>query len=106
MPNQSSNSTATALRDVVNKMGLPKAIVSSDGGEFKERFKHILDAEGIDHIVMTTDLSFIDRFIRTIKSMLFERVEHIKKGWHLLFPAVIKQYKIQHMIQPKLNLLM
>ena len=24
--------------------------------------------------------------------MLFERVEHIKKEWHLLLPNVIKQY--------------
>ena len=24
--------------------------------------------------------------------MLFERVEHTKKDWHLLLPAVIKQY--------------
>ena len=79
MRNKNLNPTAVVLRDVVNKMGLPKAIVSSGGGEFKERFKHILDAEGIDHIVMTTHLSFIDRFVRTIKSMLFERVAHVKK---------------------------
>ena len=54
MPNKSSNSTAIISRDVLNKMGIPKVIVSDDGGEFKGRFKQILDAEGIDHIVMTT----------------------------------------------------
>ena len=92
MRNKNSNPTAFVLRDVVNKMGIPKAIASGDGGEFKGRFKRILDAEGIYHIVMTTHLSLIYRFVRTIKSMLFERVEHVKKDWHLLFPAVSKQY--------------
>ena len=72
-------------------MGIPKAIASYDGGEFKGRVKEILDAEGIDRIVMTTDLSF-DCLTRTIKSMLYERVQHIRKGWHLLFSDVIKQY--------------
>ena len=41
---------------------------------------------------MTTHLSFIDRFTRTIKDMLFGRVQHTKKDWHLLLQAVIKQY--------------
>ena len=62
-----------------------------DGPEFKGEFKHILQSEGIEHIVFTTHLSFIDRFTRTIKNMLFERVEHTGKSWHLLLPAVINQ---------------
>jgi len=73
-------------------MGVPKAIATDDGGEFKGKFKEILDAEGIQHIIMTSHLSFIDRFTRTIKNMLFERVQYTKKDWHLLVPAVIKQY--------------
>ena len=56
MPNKGSNSAAIILTDVVNKMGIPKAIASDDGGVFKGRFKQILDAEGIDHIIMTTHL--------------------------------------------------
>jgi hypothetical protein len=31
--------------DVLKKMGIPKAIASDDGGEFKGRFEQILDAE-------------------------------------------------------------
>ena len=80
MPNKGSNSNALRLKDVFKKMRIPKAIASDDGGEFKGRCKAILDAEGTQHIIMTTHLSFIDRFTRTIKSMLFERVEHIKKS--------------------------
>ena len=34
MPNKSFNSR---LRDVFNKMGIPKAIASDDGGEIKGR---------------------------------------------------------------------
>ena len=64
------NSTAIILRYVLNGMGIPKVIVSDDGGEFEGRFKQILDAEGIDHIVMTTNLSFIDRFVRTEKLVI------------------------------------
>ena len=73
-------------------MGIPKAIASDDGGECKGRFKHTSDAEGIENVVFTTHLSFIDRFTRTIKDMLSERVEHPKTDWHWLLQAVIKQY--------------
>ena len=66
MPNTNSNSTALILRYVLNKMGTPKAIAADDGREFKGRFNEILDAEGIDQINMTTHLSFIDRFTRTM----------------------------------------
>ena len=57
-------------------MGTPKPRASDDGGEFKGRCKQILDAEGIDHITMTTHLSCIVRFTRTIKNALFERVQY------------------------------
>ena len=106
MPNENSNSTAIVLGYVLSKMGIPKANASDDGGECKGRFKHILDGEGIVHIVMTTHVSFIDRFTRTIKHMLFGSVQHTCKKWQLLLPNVIKQYKIQFLIQPNLNLLM
>ena len=42
---------------------------------------------------MTTHLRFIDRFTRTIKNMLLERVHHTKNKWHLLLPNLIKRYK-------------
>ena len=92
LPNKNTNSTAVVLKDILSKMGVPKAIASDDGAEFKGEFKKILQAEGIEHIVFTTHLSFIDRFTRTIKNMLFERVEHTKQSWHLLLPSVIKKY--------------
>ena len=92
MPNKNSNSTTLILRNVFNKMGIPKAIASDDGREFKGRFKEILNPEGIQHIIMTTHLSFIDRFTRTIKKVLFERVQDTKKDWHRLLPNVIIQY--------------
>ena len=76
IPNKNTNSTAIVLKDVLNKMGIPKAIASDDGPEWKGEFKKILQSEGIEHIVFSTHLSFIDRFTRTIKNMLFERVEH------------------------------
>ena len=81
MPNKRSNSTALALSDVFNKTGIPKVSASDEG-----RCKQILDAERIAHIIMTTHLSCIDRFTRTSRNMLFERVEHTKEDWHLLPP--------------------
>ena len=92
MPNNNSDSSALILKDVLKRMGIPKAIASDDGGEFKGRFKEILDAEGIDHIIMTTHLSFIDRFTRTITNMLFERIQHTGKDWHRLLPNIINRY--------------
>ena len=84
MPNKSSNSTALILRDVFNKMGIPKAIASYDGGEFKGRIKEILNAEGILHIIMTTHLSFIDRFTRTIKKYgIWQGSTHKKRVAHI-----------------------
>ena len=64
-------------------MGIPKAIASDDGGEFKGRVKYIVVAEGVDHIIMTTHLSFIDRFTRNIENMLFERVQHTQRVAHI-----------------------
>ena len=66
-------------------MGIPKAIASDDGPEWKGEFKKILQSEGIEHIVFSTHLSFIDRFTRTIKNMLFERVEHRRN--HCLYTS-------------------
>ena len=50
MPNSNTNSTAIVLKYVLNKMGIPKAIASDDGPEFKGEFKKILQSEGIEHI--------------------------------------------------------
>ena len=72
-------------------MGIPKAIASDDGLEWKGKFTKVLHTEGIENIVCTTHLSFIERFTRTIQNILFERIEHNGNSWHLLFPAVIKQ---------------
>ena len=94
------------FRDILSKMGVPKAIASDDGAEFKGEFKKILQAEGIEHIVFTTHLSFIDRFTRTIKNMLFERVEHTKQSWNLLLPSVIKHIITPSIHQLVLNLMM
>ena len=73
-------------------MGVPKAIASDDGGEFKGRFKEILDGEGIDHTIVITHLSCIYRFTRAIRNMLFERIQqHAGKDWRRLLPNVIHQ---------------
>ena len=82
MPNKKSNSTATILRDVLSKMGIPKAVASDDGGEIKGRCKNILDAEGIDHIITTTHVSCVDRFTRTIKHLIVERVQHTTEQYN------------------------
>jgi len=74
------------------KIGIPKAIASDDGREFKGRFKQILEDDGIYHIIMTTHLSCIDRFTRAIKNTPFERAQHTGKYWHLLLVNVINQY--------------
>ena len=73
-------------------MGIPNVIAADDGGELKRWFKELLDAERIDHIIMATHLSFIDRFTRIIKHMVYERVQHTKKEWHSLLTNVINQY--------------
>ena len=91
MPNKDSNSGARILKDVL-KMGMSEAIASDDGGEFKGRFKEILNAEGIDHIIMTTHVPSTDRFTRNIENMLFERVQYTRQEWHRLLPDVINQY--------------
>ena len=59
-------------------IGIPKATASDDGGEFKGRFKEILNAEAVEHITMTTHLACLDCFIRTIKNMLFQRIQPTK----------------------------
>ena len=43
-------------------------------------------------MIMTTHLSFIDRFTRAIKQKCYSKGYNTKKDWHLLLQAVIKQY--------------
>jgi len=77
MPKKNYNSTALILR--YDKMGIPEAIASDDGGEFDGRFKDILDAEDITHITMIIHVSFIDCFTRTSKICYLKELNAFKK---------------------------
>ena len=87
-------------------MGIPKAIASDDGPEFKGEFKIFYKVKALNTLFVTTHLSFIDRFTRTIKTMLFEREQHTGKSWHLFLQNVINHIIIQYIHQHNLNLLM
>jgi hypothetical protein len=66
-------------RDEANKLGIPKAIASDDGGELKGNFKEILDAEGTDHIIMTTQYHVLTASQGIFKTCYLKRTQHTKK---------------------------
>ena len=55
-------------------MGYPISIYSDDDGAFKSKVKTLFESEGINHIVTRTHANVAERWIRTLKSGIHDRV--------------------------------
>ena len=82
-----------AFEIMLNKMGIPKDIytqtmVRSGRGKFAQ----IIEKYGIRSIITRTHAAFAERFIRTLKNMLTDRVEFNKNDWVIFLEKVLNQY--------------
>ena len=68
-----------------------------DDGAFKTVVKEYIEAEDITHIITLTHANVVERFIRTMKNMIPDRVRFKKAGWtSMLKPALAKYNDTVH----------
>jgi len=92
MKNKDGATVLPALKESFKRMGFPMSIYSDDDGAFKSVVKEFFDAEGINHIITLTHANVVERFIRTLKNMVYDRVRFNKAGWTSMLPLVLKKY--------------
>ena len=83
-----------AIKDDIKKMGgKPKTMYTDNEGAFvsNEVQKYFKDA-GIRHITTLTHAPVAERQIRTIKSMIYQRVENTKRKWYDVLGPVLLIY--------------
>lgn len=83
-----------------NMNGKPKSIYSDNEGSWhNQKVKEYLDSNDIKLIITLNHAHFVERFIRTIKSMIYKRIEAAEKKnnkvtWHeLLYPVLLTYNK-------------
>ena len=89
-----ATTTATAMRTIIDRLGVPAQVYSDDGGEFKKEFKQLLDDWAIEKQVTRGHAFFVERVIRTIKEAILLRLAQNvgRRGqWHLLLPDITAQ---------------
>jgi hypothetical protein len=94
MTNKDSTSVYKALLIIFQKMGYPMSIYSDDDGAFKSKVKDLFDSEGINHVITLTHANVVERFIRTLKNGIHDRVRFTKSKWEDMLSLVVNKYNI------------
>lgn len=92
MFNKDSPNVLKGLKNSFNEMGYPINIYSDDDGAFKSVVKTFFDDNGINHITTRTHANVVERFIRTIKNGIHDRVRFNKAKWEEMLKHVINKY--------------
>lgn len=92
MENKNAVSVLPALKDSLEKMGFPSNIYSDNDGAFQSVVKDFFDDEGINHIVTLTHANVVERFIRTIKNMIHDRVRFNEGSWTAMLTQALNKY--------------
>jgi len=99
MYRKDSDSVLKAL-NIIFKMGYPMSIYSDDDGAFKSKVKEFLDGEGINQIVTLTHANVVERWIRTLKNGIHDRVRFTNANWENMVEFVVtkiyKYYPFKH----------
>lgn len=81
-----------AIQTAFKTMGIPRSVYTDEGSEFKGKVKELFDGEGIKHITTVTHAHVVERFLRTIKNGIHDRVRFNKADWEDMVPYVINKY--------------
>ena len=94
LKDKTSETTARALNIILNKLGLPDALVTDEGGEFQGAFGRRLQYYRIRHQVLRAPPIFVERLIRTIKEKIDVRLRASRGvfDWSRFLDAVLAQY--------------
>ncbi len=90
--NKDSNSVYHALLKIFKIMGYPINVYSDDDGAFKSKVKAFFDGEAINHITTLTHANVVERYIRTLKNGIHDRVRFTNAPWPDMLDYVIKKY--------------
>ena len=92
MKNKDGESVLKGLKKSFEKMGFPMSIYSDDDGAFKSVVKDFFQEEGINHITTLTHANVAERFIRTIKNMVHDRVRSNRGSWTEMVKFAVDKY--------------
>lgn len=88
-----AEATATALKEILDVIGIPKYIYTDNGSEFLGATGKLMKDNNIEHQTTLSHANFAERFIRTLKNKINDRVEFTQnKDWTRFLPIVLKQY--------------
>ena len=104
MKNRDGETVLPALKQSFKKMGFPMSIYSDDDGAFQAVVSKLFNYEAINHIITRTHANVVERFIRTLKNMIHDRVRFNKAGWTSMLPHVLKKYNNSKHSSTKLTL--
>ena len=92
MKENNGESVLAALKGAFKKMGFPMSIYSDNDRAFQSVVKKFFEDEGVEHIVTQTQANVAERFIRTMKNMIHDRVRFNKAGWTSMLVPASKKY--------------
>jgi len=84
--------TAVALRTTWEELGYPSSIMCDEGGEFQGEFAAECKKQDVEIVRSRTGGRFVERFIRTLKKPLFERVNSLGGNWKQYVRDVVDNY--------------
>ena len=87
-----------ALKDGFEKMGgKPETMYSDNEGSFNSNIvKKYLKDNNVRQIYTLGHAAYAERAIRTIKSMIYKRVEHTKQKWTDVLYSVLLTYNVKN----------
>ncbi len=73
-------------------MGFPITVYSDDDGAFKAEVKAFFESEMINQVITRSHAHVAERFIKTLKSAIHDRVRNTDRKWEDMVPFVVKKY--------------
>ena len=92
MKEKSGPITLSAMKESFNKMGFPMSVYSDNDRAFQAGVKDFFDKEGITHVVTLTHANVVERFIRTMKNMIHDRVRFNRGSWTVMLSKALDKY--------------
>ena len=90
LPEKSSVAVRNALDKILQEMGYPVRLVTDLGAEFdNDTVASDLKERGIEHVTLQSYPNFAERFIRTVRTMIFARSP---ANWTDVLAPVLKLY--------------
>ena len=100
MAHKTSTDALPAFKECFKKMGFPMSIYSDNDRAIQAEVKEFFDKEGITRIVTLTHANVVERFIRTMKNIIYDRIRFDSGRWTMKSKALVK-YKTQSIHQQR-----